>query len=225
MELEQTRRRYVTQLENVIRQMLKPLKGVPFNLVIEAMTGHHVVEFDIGNGEHKRLLDALINAAVEAGNEINRDGISSKRVNEVGNKIEPFVREALNRFPGAKAEIPATPKGKRKAAGYPDIEFSLGTMTCYVECKTFNRANIGTAQRSFYFSPSQEFKVTRDALHFLLSYEMYVKSGRYWTSGFKLLAIESLSLDVKYEFNSDNQRLYSGRDGTRLLAEHKFDRR
>jgi hypothetical protein len=34
-----------------------------------------------------------------------------------------------------------------------------------------------------------------------------------------LLSIESLSLDVKYEFNSDNQRMYSGKDGTILLAE------
>jgi len=37
----------------------------------------------------------------------------------------------------------------------------------------------------------------------------------------KILSIESLSLDVKHEFNSDNQRMYSGRDGTIILAEGK----
>jgi hypothetical protein len=36
---------------------------------------------------------------------------------------------------------------------------------------------------------------------------------------YKILSIESLSLDVKYEFNSDNQRMYSGKNGTVLLAE------
>jgi len=38
---------------------------------------------------------------------------------------------------------------------------------------------------------------------------------RHW----KILSLESLSLDVKYEFNSDNKRLYSGVNGTVLLAE------
>lgn len=33
------------------------------------------------------------------------------------------------------------------------------------------------------------------------------------------LSIEPLALDVKYEFNSDNRRMYSGRDGAVLLAE------
>jgi hypothetical protein len=37
---------------------------------------------------------------------------------------------------------------------------------------------------------------------------------RHW----KLLSVESLSLDVKYEFNSDNRRVYSGKDGAIILA-------
>ena len=60
MDAEQARRRYVAQLENVIRQMLQPLKGVPFNLAIEAMTGYKVVEFEIGKATHERLLDTLV---------------------------------------------------------------------------------------------------------------------------------------------------------------------
>ncbi|MDI6749003.1 MAG: hypothetical protein QMD73_02345 [Rhodocyclaceae bacterium] len=222
MDAEQARRHYITRLEGVIRQMLQPLKGVPFNLVIEAMTGHRVLEFDIGKSEHRQLLDALVSGAVAAGEAINRVGIASRRVNEVGNKIEPFVRDALNALPGARADIPATTSGRRKSAGYPDIEFTFGGTTCYLECKTFNPETAETTQRSFYFSPSAEFKVTRDALHFLLSYEMHRLGERYKTTRFKLLALESLSLDVKHEFNSDNQRLYSGQDGTRLLAERAF---
>jgi len=222
MDAEQARRRYVTQLETVIRQMLQPLKGVPFNLAIEAMTGYRVLEFDIGNGTHKKLLDLLVRAAIDAGNEINRTGIVSKRVNEVGNKVEPFVRSALERIPGVTAVVPETRIGKRKSAGYPDIEIVADDTLCYLECKTFNPDTADTTQRSFYLSPSDEFKVTRDALHFLLSYEIQPESGRYTASRFKLLTIESLLLDVKHEFNSDNKRLYSGKDGTRLLAERQF---
>jgi hypothetical protein len=32
-----------------------------------------------------------------------------------------------------------------------------------------------------------------------------------------------LSLDVKYEFNSDNKRMYSGKDGTIILAEGEIE--
>ena len=94
----------------------------------------------------------------------------------------------------------------------------------YLECKTYNRENVSTTQRSFYFSPSDEFKVTHDAPHFLLSYEIYVDGEEghnhiYKCRHYKILSIEALSLDVKYEFNSDNKRMYSGKDGTVLLAE------
>ncbi len=67
--------------------------------------------------------------------------------------------------------------------------------------------------RSFYLSPSENFKVTADAHHFVLSYEVYVSGRRknnniYKYKSWKLVDVESLELDVKYEFNSDNLRLY-----------------
>jgi hypothetical protein len=63
-------------------------------------------------------------------------------------------------------------------------------------------------------SPSEDFKVTRDAHHFVISYEIYVdgRVGRnnvYKCRSWKILSLEDLSVDVKYEFNSDNLRLYS----------------
>ena len=67
-------------------------------------------------------------------------------------------------------------------------------------------------------------KVIFDAPHFLLSYEVYVAGEKgnshiYKCKHYKILSIEALSVDVKHEFNSDNRRLYSGKDGTVLLAE------
>ena len=35
---------YIKKLENVIKQMLQPLKDIPFNLVIETMTGKKVID-------------------------------------------------------------------------------------------------------------------------------------------------------------------------------------
>jgi len=218
---------YTKRLENIIKQMLQPLKDIPFNLVIEAMTGKKVISFDFTNLSHKEVLELLKQSALNAGREINKTGILRPRPNEVGNDIEPYVRNALNFF-GLNADIPVGPSGRKKTTGYPDIIFWHKNLPYYLECKTYNIENIATTQRSFYFSPSDEFKVIYDAPHFILSYEIYVagESGNkhiYKCKHYKILSIESLSLDVKYEFNSDNKRMYSGKDGTSILDEGEIE--
>lgn len=214
---------YTKRLEDVIKQMLTPLKNIPFNLVIESLTGKKVISFDFDDPEDKELLERLKAIAILGGKKINENGISSERPNEVGNYIEASVKEALQEY-GLKPGVPAGKSGRKKATGYPDIIFFFNNKPYYLECKTYNLKNIATTQRSFYFSPSDDFKVIYDTHHFVLSYEMYLdgqKNGKniYKCRHYKILSLDSLSVDVKYEFNSDNQRVYSGKDGTLLLAE------
>jgi hypothetical protein len=218
---------YTKRLENVIKQMLKPLKDIPFNLVIEIMTGKRVISFDFKEQDHKEVLEKLKQGAKNAGREINKIGIARPRPNEVGNDIEPYVRSALNSM-GLNADVPKGAKGHKKSTGYPDILFWFNDKPFYLECKTYNIENLETTQRSFYFSPSDEFKVIYDAPHFILSYEIYVAGEEqqnhiYKCKHYKILSIEALSLDVKYEFNSDNRRMYSGKDGTIILAEGQIE--
>lgn len=215
--------KYTIKLENVIKQMLRPLKNVPFNIVIETMTGKKVLSFDFTKSDHQKVLALLKQSALNAGREINKTGILRTRPNEVGNDIEPYTRSALNSL-GLNASIPTGPSGNKKAMGYPDILFWFNETPYYLECKTYNIENVRTSQRSFYFSPSDEFKVIYNAPHFMLSFEIYVagengKKHIYKCNHYKILSIETLSLDVKYEFNSDNKRMYSGRNGTVILAE------
>lgn len=215
--------KYISRLENAIKQMLTPLKDIPFNLVIESLTGKKVVPFDFNDSTDNELLDVLKKVAFKGGKKINEGGIIRARANEVGNDIEAFVKSAMQDY-NLNPDIPMGASGNKKAMGYPDIIFYHSDKPYYLECKTYNLENIGTSQRSFYFSPSEDFKVIYDTHHFIISYEMYV-TGReankniYKCKHWKLLSIESLSLDVKHEFNSDNQRMYSGKDGTILLAE------
>lgn len=214
---------YTKKLENVIKQMLQPLKNIPFNLVIEAMTGKKVISFNFTKQEHMDVLELLKQSAINAGEEINKTGILRPRPNEVGNDIEPYVRNALNLL-RLNPDIPTVPSGHKKAMGYPDVIFWYKNNPYYLECKTYNIKNIDTTQRSFYFSPSDKFKVIYDAPHFIISFETYVAGEKgdkhiYKCKHYKILSIESLSLDVKYEFNSDNKRMYSGKDGTIILAE------
>ena len=217
--------KYISKLENAIKQMLLPLKDIPFNLVIESLTGKRVIPFDPNNPKDEEILDILKNVALIAGKMINEEGIIRARANEVGNDIESFVKSTMQDY-NLNPDIPSGASGRKKAMGYPDIIFYHRSKPYYLECKTYNQENIGTTQRSFYFSPSEDFKVIYDTHHFIISYEMYVAGRKnskniYKCRHWKVLSLESLSLDVKYEFNSDNKRLYSGEDGTILLAEGK----
>jgi len=143
---------------------------------------------------------------------------------EVTNGLREFKIRGAPHSLDLRADIPIGPSGYKKATGYPDILFWFNNDPYYLECKTYNVETIETTQRSFYFSPSDEFKVIYDAPHFILSYEIYVAGEKenkhvYKCRHYKILSIESLSLDVKYEFNSDNRRMYSGKDGTVILYE------
>lgn len=126
---------YINKLENIIKQMLQPLKDIPFNLVIEAMTGKKVISFDFSIQDHKEVLELLKKAAINAGKEIDKTGILRPRPNEVGNDIEPYVRKSLNDL-GLNADIPTTLNGHKKSTGYPDVIFWYKSKPYYLECKT-----------------------------------------------------------------------------------------
>ena len=194
--------------------MLQPLKGISLGIVIEGLSGKNVIPFENNNVIENIVLDNLIKVADIVLQNVNLVGIKRTRPNEVGNDIEPYVKKALNQI-GYKADTPLTQNGNKKSTGYPDIEFLDDFKTShYLECKTFNIENIDTTQRSFYLSPSVDFKVTKDSHHFGISFEVYTDSeeGRYHIykiKGWKILDLSELELDVKYEFNSDNKRLYN----------------
>src|SRR3989338_6618905 len=182
---------YTKNLENVIKQMLFPLKGIPFNLVIESISGKKILPFNKNDKKDERLLGDLKKIAKIAGIRINKTGIVRARPNEVGKDIE-----LIDKF----------------------------SRTSYLECKTFNIENIDTTQRSFYLSPSKDFKVTKDAHHFIISYEVYIanKKGKkniFKCKSWKILTLEKLLVDVKYEFNTHNKQLYSK---ALILAEGKL---
>lgn len=211
---------YVKKLEELVKQIIKPLKNVPFNLIIESIYDQKVLPFDCSNLKNKTLFENLKKVSEDSGREVNNGGgISSKRVNEVGNYIEIFVEKSLKKF-GYNTLSQVTKSGKNKSAGYPDLQFKdkLGRV-CYLECKTFNLKNIATTQRSFYLSPSSDPKVNSDGFHFVLSFEVEQRGKKYHCASYKLLSIENLSCDLKHEFNSDNKRLYAKE---LILAEGRF---
>ena len=204
---------YTVKLENVIKQMLKPIKGIPFSVIIESISGYKVLRFDHGDANHNDILAKLIEVAKRTCTIVNNEGIRRTRPNEVGNDIEQYVVDALHVY-NFNAHKPSTKSGKQQSVCYPDIEITTNqSQKHYIECKIYSDKTKGTSMRSFYLSPSEDFKVNHDAIHFIMGFEVYVDSrigndNVYKTNGWKILDAYQLECDVKHEFNSDNARLY-----------------
>jgi len=203
---------YIKQLEAIISKFLEPLKGIPYPIAIKALTGCRVLHFDLSNKENQKLLNLLKNAAQIAVNKAYKQGIFTRRPNEAGNHIEPFVISALRKI-GLIADKPRTKSGKIKVAGYPGIEIRDNQRrTIYLDCKTYNPATKNQSFRTFYFSPSKDPKITKDAFHLLLSFELTREERKgqmaFVPISWQLYTLENLKVQVKHEFNASNKELY-----------------
>ncbi|GBD03415.1 hypothetical protein HRbin19_00697 [bacterium HR19] len=206
------REEYIRQLEAIISKFLEPLKGIPYSIAIKTLTGCEVLHFDLSNKDNQKLLKLLKTAAQIAGGEAYKQGIFTRRPNEAGNHIEPFVISALKEV-GLKADRPLTKSGKIKIAGYPNIEIiDKQGRVIYLDCKTYNTATKNQSFRTFYFSPSEDPKITKDAFHMLLSFELIQEQrGRriaFVPISWQLYTLEKLEVQVKHEFNASNKDLY-----------------
>ncbi|MEM2991409.1 MAG: hypothetical protein QXQ02_09555, partial [Halobacteria archaeon] len=115
---------------------------------------------------------------------------------------------------GLKAGKPVTKSGKKKSAGYPDIQIEdkLGR-TVYLDCKTYNTLTKDQTFRTFFFSPSEDPKFTKDAFHLLISFELNTieRNGRraFVPISWRIYTLDKLLIQVKHEFNASNKDLYT----------------
>lgn len=205
--------KYIEQLEQTISRFLEPLRGISFQVAIKALTGFKVLTFDPSTEQNKELLRKFITAAQLSGRKAYDEGIYTARPNEAGNHIEPFVVEALRKV-GLKADKPISRNGKKKSAGYPDIQIEdENETTIYLDCKTYNIRTKDTTFRSFYFSPSEDPKITTDAFHLLISFELDVaeRKGKraFIPVSWQIYTLDKLMIQVKHEFNASNRELYT----------------
>ena len=208
-----------------LAELTKPAKKIPFKDVILATTQHRILDFDTNSPAHRELFQKISKAASAALTNARNAGLFSARANEAGNHMESFVRAAFKEA-GLNARVPVTSTGDAQAVGYPDVEI-LGTPPCYVELKTYNASTANTTQRSFYYSPSEHPKVTHDALHLLLAYELekIERNGKtaFVPTHWKLITLQDLEVDLKFEFNQSNRGLYGKGAGKALLGESAAD--
>lgn len=202
-------------LEHLLATFLKPIKGIPFPVVIRAICGNAVEDINLDDPEDVCLIEALKDTASIVAKLVAASPIRRPRPNEVGNDLEPFVRQAANQA-GLRATAPRSSTGRGQQVGYPDILIHdrAGRAT-YLEVKSFADGAEATTMRSFYLSPSANPKVCMDARHIVLGFgvEATAISGSrdsfYTAVSYKLINLFELQCDVKYEFNSDNRRMYA----------------
>ncbi len=218
-------------LEDALAQFIKPFKKIPFEVVVKALCDVSVLEFDKTDHANMALLETISVSMQNAAKAVQAKPIERPRPNEVGNDIEPFVVRALNDA-GLKAQPPKTRLGKGKSTGYPDVLVETKDIALYLEVKTHAAENILTTQRSFYMSPAEDPKVTMDAHHLVVGFEVVDcgANGRldhrgrelrdYIPVAFTIVDLFGMECDMKSEFNSDNRRMYSE---TRILEHHRLD--
>ncbi len=213
-----TNENYIKDLENTVKKMLLPLKDLPFTVIIKSISGFSVLPFQ----KEQKLINLFEKSFNAPALEINKNGIKANRPNEVGNYIEPFIKVALKKSKFF-ADVPTDSDGKKKATGYPDIEINFGDKHFYLEVKTYNIKNINTTQRSFYFSPSENFKITKNAPHLLISYQMEkARNGLYYAKHWKFYSLENLKVDLKHEFNQNNRKMYGDKSYLDLILEKEI---
>ncbi|MGZ8363414.1 MAG: hypothetical protein ACXW3D_05980 [Caulobacteraceae bacterium] len=201
-------------LESALAQALRPIKGVPFNVVIKTLADHEVIPIDRECEQDRLLIESLTRAAHIVGESVRVKPICRPRPNEVGNDIETYILAALAEV-GLTGSRPTSKLGLGQAVGYPDILITdaSGRHT-YLEAKIYSAKTADSSMRSFYLSPSDRFKVSNDGRHLLMAFEMVrtpIAGGElseFRAKAFKLVDLYELVCDVKQEFQSDNRRLY-----------------
>lgn len=202
-------------LEDALAQVLRPIRGVPFTVVIRAFTDSKVIPMDQGSPEDADLVSKLSEAARMVGVDLRARPITRPRPNEVGNDIEPHVLAALPQV-GLVGSRPTSVSGAGQATGYPDILVTdAHRRHTYLEVKSYSAHTADSTMRSFYLSPSKRPKVSKDGRHLLIAFQMErvpidgSVNSEYRAVEFKLVDLHDLVCDVKQEFWSDNHRIYS----------------
>ena len=181
------------------------MRSQKFHEAIWEICRKQVIPLNRRSPKDRALLKDTHRVALQVCNSLQQAPIVSKRVNEVGNKIEKPVIDSFNRLQKYNASVPLG-----KPSGYPDILLQdKGGRYTYIECKTYNADNLKSTLRSFYFSPSDNFKVVHDARHLVIGFEIVnISEQRYRPVGFKLVDAYDLQCTLKEEWNSSNKLLY-----------------
>lgn len=202
--MNDTERRQLEQLRELSKELLRPLKRVPFWLVIETLTSHRVERFG-DDARDSPLLDALAAAAMETVSATQRAPVQANRPNDVSVPIEALVKPALERQG-------VHPEKLRGSGGYPDLK-TRGPqgLISFLEIKVSRVENIDTGSpRNFFYQPTEGSKIDSGARHLICAFAIQEVSEKKWHAlNWRIADLWGLPVSLKPEFNADNRAIYS----------------
>ena len=138
---------------------------------------------------------------------IEGEPIRRKRMNDVGNALEPIVKKSLQ-DQGLDVDFPKTKSGKLRRVGYPDLIIYTLDAPIYLEIKAYTLKQQKGSLRTLYLSSSLDPKVNEDGHHILAGFEMKENGAVHVPIKYDLIDLHGLLCDLKTELNSNNKRLY-----------------
>jgi hypothetical protein len=169
-----------------------------FKDVIESIENHKVIRFS-----NNALLTQLKRVANNTVNAINSAPRFKGRPNEFGNLVQwYFARECVKER--LDYSTPTNSKGQEKESGYPDGFINYTDCPCYIEVKTYEETKKNQTLRSFFYSPSETSKITKDACHILVGFS----TKNLKLSGFHFTDMFVKNVKLKLEFNQNNKEMY-----------------
>lgn len=208
MKREDINKLQLDALRQAAKIFLKPMERLPFPVVIEAMTGHQVVPYiEEDDGD---LLAALSAACIKTVNDSEQEPIAANRPNDVSAQVEKLLQDNLTES-GITAERP-TPQGKQRAGaqGYPDLLLWDADRPTYLEVKVSRVENISKGSaRNFFYQPTQNSKIARDARHLLCGFSIAESGEKKWVlREWTVTDLWFLRVKLKPEYNADNLEIY-----------------
>jgi hypothetical protein len=82
-------------LEQALAQMLKPMKSIPFSVIVNSLAERRVIQIDKTDAADGDLLKRLKNTVQFCAEDLKSNPIRRPRPNEVGNDVEAYVMRAL----------------------------------------------------------------------------------------------------------------------------------
>jgi hypothetical protein len=191
------------------------LGSVTLAEVVEATTGKKTLPFLVQkDAVAQRTLAAVTNAlrvVQERANDARSPLARVSRINETSRFFEDQLKDVLNTTPGFQCMIPPTKEGKEQRSGYPDlrlVHLESGRVT-YLDPKVYAADSEDSSFRTFYFEPSEGTgKIHDDAHHLVLGIAHDGKGKPWHFTGWKVVDVSGLKLQLKAEFNASNRDLY-----------------
>jgi len=175
----------------------KKVGKLPFSKVLTSSCGYKIIPFNPTNPEDEALLNNLSHALDNFVKLTKKTGtrFRGERINDVGTKIESLILEEIRKTPLEVIKL-----GK---SGYPDFEIRQKNRITYLELKTTgNIRKNETHHRMFYFTSGK--KISSDARHLLLQFQMEEESSKYWkVVSWQLRDFSKLEVGLKTEFNAN----------------------